>query len=95
MTKDLVTISTKLLTRLQHIEVEAMGLREEIAELKKQIHDLKYGEDYIDARLQERTECPNCDGFVGPRGCMDCNDPTGEFARADEQAEHLKEMKNW
>ena len=42
------------------------------------------------------TECPNCvGGIVGPRGCMDCNDPTGEYARADEQAEQLKDMKNW
>lgn len=41
MAKDLVTISTKLLTRLQHVEVEAMGLREKIVELEKQIEDLK------------------------------------------------------
>jgi len=41
------------------------------------------------------TECPNCDGFVGPRGCMDCNDPTGEHAREDERMEQYKDMKNW
>jgi hypothetical protein len=45
--------------------------------------------------IEVYTECPNCDGFVGPRGCMDCNDPTGEHAREDERMEQYKDMKNW
>ena len=48
-----------------------------------------------DSGFDVYTECPHCDGFVGPRGCMDCNDPTGEYAREDERMEQYKDMKNW
>ena len=48
-----------------------------------------------DSGVDVDTECPHCDGFVGPRGGMDCNDPRGEYAREDERMEQYKDMKNW
>lgn len=53
MRTEKITVPLAHYNRLCQEEIDAIHLREEIADLTKQIHNLKYGEDCVDARDRE------------------------------------------